>query len=83
MNSKIYIRHHLGLGDNIVHNGLIRKISIDNPNSDIYIPIKYQNYDNVSFMFRDNNKIKINKVNDDLDVLNDIQNNAFLLFFCL
>jgi hypothetical protein len=77
MLNKIYIQHHLGLGDNIVHNGLIRKISFDNPNSDIYIPIKYHNYNNISFMFSDNNRIKINKVNDDFDVLNDIKNNNY------
>lgn len=77
MTNKIFIRHHLGLGDNIVHNGLVRKISFDNPNSEIYIPIKYHNFENVNFMFRDNNKINIIKVNNDLDVLNEIEKNKY------
>lgn len=35
---KLFVKQHLGLGDNIVHNGMVRKISEDHPEYDIYIP---------------------------------------------
>jgi hypothetical protein len=77
---KIYIKHHLGLGDTIVHNGLIRKIAYDNPNSQIFISAKHENYDNINFMFRDNDKITVNKVsnnNFELDIRYDINTNNY------
>lgn len=62
---KIFIQQHLGLGDNIVHNGMIRKLSLDNPDYLIYVPSKTHNFDNVKFMYRDNNKIIVIDVIDD------------------
>jgi hypothetical protein len=56
---KIFIKHHLGLGDTIIHNGLIRKLSEDNQECEIFVPSCSHNVKNISYMFRDNKKIKI------------------------
>jgi hypothetical protein len=61
---KIFVRHHLGMGDHIAHNGLIRKVSEDYPNHNIYISSKEHNYENVKFMFRDNLKVNVLQMND-------------------
>lgn len=46
-----YIYHHLGLGDHIVCNGLVRSLINDN---DIYtIFVKSHNYETVKYMYRD------------------------------
>jgi len=65
---KIFVKQHLGLGDNIVHNGMVRKISEDYPEYDIYVPAKSHNIDNVKFMYRDINKIKVVEINNDNDM---------------
>ena len=36
-NNKIFIKHHLGLGDCIVHNGMVRKFLNDYPDYEIWI----------------------------------------------
>jgi hypothetical protein len=63
--SKIFVKHHLGMGDIIVHNGMIRKIAEDNPNSEIFLASKYAELKNVKYMFRDNTRITV------IGVLND------------
>jgi hypothetical protein len=40
MTNTIFIKTHLGMGDNIVHNGLIRKIAKENPTSQIFTAAK-------------------------------------------
>ena len=75
--SKIFVKHHLGMGDNIVHNGMVRKISQDNPNSVIYVAAKKHNFKNVEFMYRDNPRIKVIDVNDDNDMYTQISNGNF------
>ena len=66
--SKIFVKHHLGMGDNIVHNGMIRKIAEDNPNSQIYLAAKHHNFKNVEYMFRDNPRITVLSVESDSDM---------------
>jgi len=56
---KIFIDHHLGMGDTIVHNGLVRKISEENPDDEVYVLSKFQYFENVKFMYRDNKKIVV------------------------
>lgn len=65
MKKKIFVKTHLGMGDNIVHNGMIRKIAQDNPDCQIYTAAKEHNFKNVEFMFRDNDKITVISVNGD------------------
>jgi len=53
-----YIYHHLGLGDHIICNGLVRKLiklyQIDEP----HIAVTPQNLESVKFMYRDINGVK-------------------------
>jgi hypothetical protein len=74
---KIFVKQHLGLGDNIVHNGMVRKICEDYPKYDIYVPAKSHNIDNVKFMYRDNDKIKVVEINNDSDMDGYILTNRF------
>jgi hypothetical protein len=62
--------HHLGLGDHIVHNGMIRyiysKLDLDD---ELYIFCKKHNFKNVEFMFRDIKRLKIITVIDDVEAI--------------
>ena len=68
-----YIYHHLGLGDHIICNGLVRHFQ--EIHNDVSIFCKRHNLENVSYMYRDNNKINIIDVHDDNEVLNYISKN--------
>ena len=61
-----YIYHHLGLGDHIICNGLVRHFC--ELHHEVTVFCKNHNYDNVSYMFRDNNNIKILPLLDDNEV---------------
>ena len=61
---KIFVKHHLGLGDSIAHNGMIRKIFEDNEPCEIYCSAKPNFHHNISFMYRDNPNIKVLKMDD-------------------
>jgi hypothetical protein len=79
-----YIYHHLGLGDHIICNGLVRYYQ--KIHNDISVFCKNQNYENVSYMYRDNPLIKIIKVIDDNNVndyiiKNNIKNDVILVGF--
>jgi hypothetical protein len=74
VNKKLFLKQHLGLGDNIVHNGMIRKICEDYNGYLINVPSKPNNYNNVKFMYRDNPNIHVVMVNNDLDMNNHIMN---------
>lgn len=54
----------MGLGDNIVCNGMVRKIAQDNPDCEIIVPVRQHNAKNVARMYRDNNRIIIDNFND-------------------
>jgi hypothetical protein len=62
-----YIYHHLGLGDHIICNGLVREYS--KQFSEIIIFCKQHNYESVSFMFSDLKNLRI-LIGDDNYVLN-------------
>jgi len=49
--SSIYIYHHLGLGDHIIANGMVRTIA--KKYDKVYLFCKAHNFLNVSFMYRD------------------------------
>ncbi len=49
---KLFVYLHQGMGDLIVHNGMIRKLSEDYPDYQIYVPSVNQNFNNVEYMFR-------------------------------
>jgi hypothetical protein len=63
--SKIFVKHHLGMGDIIVHNGMIRKIAEDHPNSMIFLVSKHVYLKSTKYMFRDNPRIVVIGVEND------------------
>lgn len=63
---KNYIHQHLGLGDHIICNGLIRNLVKDYDKS--YLFVKHHNVPSVKFMFRDIEHLEIIPVNTDSDV---------------
>lgn len=65
---KIAIRHHLGMGDNIVHNGMTRKIAEEYPDAEILVFAKHHNYNSTKFMFRDNPRIIVNSIEGDQEM---------------
>jgi hypothetical protein len=67
-----YIYHHLGLGDHIICNGLVR--SLINPNEEYKMFVKSHNLDSVSFMYRDLNNLSF-LIGDDNFVQNYINEN--------
>lgn len=70
-----YIYHHLGLGDHIICNGLVRTI-ID-PKENYTLFCKPQYYESVSFMYRDLKNLTV-CAKDDKDVWNFIITNNLL-----
>ena len=77
MKKKIFVCHHLGLGDCIVHNGMIRKIYQENPDCLICVPSKPNNLDNVLFMYRDIKNIKVISVNNDYEMYKHIDSSDY------
>jgi hypothetical protein len=70
---RIFVKHHLGMGDTIIHNGMIRKISEDNSDCDIFLAARNDNFKNVQYMFRDNPQIKVLGVTGENQVREIIQ----------
>lgn len=60
------IYHHLGLGDHIVCNGLVRKIVNNNETFGLFV--KKHNMKNVEFMFKDLKKLKLMPIDGDSNV---------------
>lgn len=69
----IHIYHHLGLGDHIICNGLVRKIKENHDK--VVVFSKTSNYENVSYMFRDDPNIIIKPFETDELVSEHIQKN--------
>jgi hypothetical protein len=63
----LFVLWHLGLGDHIICNGLIR--SLYNQYDKILLPVKHHNIYNISDMFKDLINIKIVPVTDDHDMI--------------
>lgn len=58
------IYHHLGLGDHIICNGLVRHFA---ENNKVYLLCKSHNISNIQFMYRDDSNISIIPVNNDYE----------------
>jgi hypothetical protein len=65
MENSFLLYHHLGFGDHIAHNGMVRKMYEEKSFDTFNIFVKYHNYNNVAFMFRDLEKLNLIKVKDD------------------
>lgn len=57
--NRIYIYHHLGLGDHISCNGIVRSILKKNKKTNIFLFCKKSLTDLVKFMYRDKKNIKL------------------------
>ena len=66
-----YIYHHLGLGDHIICNGLVRKFASEFENISLFC--KPHNKESVEFMYRDLNNLSIISLPTDSDVINFLQ----------
>lgn len=67
MNS-VFVYHHLGLGDHIICNGMVRTIlDRDNPNY-LYLPVKLKNLPSVKRMYFDETRIICLPVQNDREV---------------
>ncbi len=62
---------HLGLGDHIICNGLLNYFS--NNYKSIFLPVKSRDLDNVTYLYQDNPKIKIFKIEHESEK-DDIKN---------
>lgn len=60
----MYIHHHLGLGDHVICNGLVRYLS---RTSEIKLFCKIENLANISVMYSDNKNIEIINVYNDAE----------------
>lgn len=65
---ELFIMPHLGLGDHLIINGLVRYIFIKEEYDRILMPAKHHNYEAVKWMFSDID-IKIISVADDSEAL--------------
>ena len=54
----------MGMGDHIVHNGMVRKIAQDYPEYQICLGTKRHYWENVKYMYRDNPQISVINVGD-------------------
>ena len=63
------ILHHLGMGDHLICNGLVRKI-LQEDSLILHYPLKFHNYDNVSVMLGDlSDRIRFIPVKDDGEMI--------------
>jgi hypothetical protein len=60
----LIIYHHLGLGDHIICNGLVRYLA---QNNKVILICKNKNINNVNFMYRDNTNISTQPVDNDYE----------------
>lgn len=68
-----YVYHHLGLGDHIICNGMIRHFCKKYDNVVLFCYSHY--YENVSYMYRDLTNLEIFNFDNEYDIVNFIQNN--------
>ena len=61
-----YIHHHLGLGDHIICNGIVRNLR--ELHGEVFVFTKHHNFKNVEHMYRDDDKIIVYSTGEDADV---------------
>jgi len=71
-----YIYHHLGLGDHIICNGIVRHFFDIHNELTVFCKPHYES--NVKYMYKDNDNINILSVGDDSDVNKYIVDNRIL-----
>lgn len=68
-----YIYHHLGLGDHIICNGIVRHYKEIHKTVTVFCKSHY--FTNVKYMYRDDNDIIILPIGEDSDVINYVNEN--------
>lgn len=63
MSSKLFLSQHLGIGDHLVTNAIVRGYATDY--SEVVVPCKHHNLKTVKFMFRDLPHVKVVPVDGD------------------
>ena len=63
----LIIYHHLGLGDHIICNGLVREIIRNNCFKSYKLIVKKHNLPSIQFMYRDIKNLSLKEVNNDLE----------------
>jgi len=77
MNNR-YIYHHLGLGDHIICNGLVRHIH-KNCDNNIILFCYAHNLENLKFMYRDLNRFELKPMSSDAEIDNFITTHNVLV----
>ncbi len=67
MTEELIIYHHLGLGDHIICNGLVRELIKKNQYKSFKLIVKKNNISSVEFMYQDIKNLSLISVNDDLE----------------
>ena len=78
LNKTIYIHHHLGLGDHIDCNGMIRYILKNTRYEKVCVFTKEKYYSLIEYMYRDDSRIQLVKISNDNehdDVINYSEKN--------
>ena len=80
---KFILHHHLGLGDNIVCNGLVNYLSTKYEK--IYIPAKQNLYKSIKYMYSENDKVNVFQIENEtreVEIQNfSVQHNINILRF--
>jgi len=71
-----YIHHHLGLGDHIICNGMVRHFCKKYDNIVLFCYTHY--YDNVSYMYRDLNNLEIFTFDVEAEAMRFVENNQMV-----
>jgi len=79
--NKLCIHHHLGLGDHLDCNGMVRYILKNSDYDKIYVFSKSKCYEIINYMYNDNPNIIVVKIdekkNEDQQVFEYVKNNEF------
>ena len=76
MKKEIYVHHHLGMGDHIICNGMVREIYKNYEKVNLFV--KHNNFINVSFMYRDLPNINLIPIDGDNEIYNNYEHNNIL-----
>ena len=68
-----YIYHHLGLGDHIICNGIVRHFKEIHKTVTVFCRPNY--FTNIEYMYRDDNDIIVLPIGDDFDIIKYIDEN--------
>ena len=77
-----YIHHHLGLGDHIVCNGLVRNI-LKTHKGKFKLAVKKHNVGSVRQLYADTDQIALDPVGNDKEAKRNYEGQTFMIGFCV